>query len=219
MTIQQLITKYNGKYVEVAGSPNATNQCVDLANLYIRDVLGLPIIEWTNAIDFPSRAGDKYDYIKNSPTNVPQEGDLVIWDKTPGHIAIFIEGNATSFRSFDQNFPTGSPCHIQNHTYTNVLGWLRVKQQVTPTPPQPVINDQTKIDLGVSIGIMEVQAIRSTISDLRNSLSAEKSANLRLLTTIEELADKIDELSKSPTLANLSTTQLVLELLKRFKLG
>lgn len=130
MTTQQFIEAWNGKYCEVAGSADAKNQCVDLANQYIKDVLGLPIIEWTNAKDFPSKAGDLYEYIKNTPSGVPKEGDLVIWGGTYGHIAIFVEGNADSFRSFDQNYPTGSPCHIQNHNYNNVLGWLHPKHTV-----------------------------------------------------------------------------------------
>lgn len=125
MTLQQFLEKYNGKYVEVAGSAGAENQCVDLANAYIRDVLGFPIIEWTNAKDFPSKGGENYQYILNTPEGIPQEGDLMIWGGTYGHIAVFIEGNETSFRSFDQNYPTGSFCHIQNHTYANVLGWMR----------------------------------------------------------------------------------------------
>src|SRR3990167_6882464 len=104
MTLDQLIAKYNGKQVEVAGSSNAQNQCVDLANLYIRDVLGIPIIEWTNAKDFPSKAGNKYEFVKNTPTGVPDKGDLVIWSGNvgggAGHIAIFLEGNANKFTSF-----------------------------------------------------------------------------------------------------------------------
>lgn len=125
--LNDFVVKWQGKYCEVAGSADAKNQCVDLANAYIRDVLGLPIIEWTNAVDFPSKAGDKYDFIANTPTGVPQQGDIIIWKPSPGHIAIFIEGDANKFRSFDQNFPTGSPCHIQEHTYQNVVGWLRAK--------------------------------------------------------------------------------------------
>ncbi len=133
MTLEQLIIKYQGKFVEVAGSPNALNQCTDLANLYIRDVLGLPIIEWTNAVDFPTKADKtKYDYILNTPLNIPKEGDLIVWKPSPGHIAVFIEGNVDNFRSFDENFPTGSPCHIQNHTYVNVIGWLHPKISALP---------------------------------------------------------------------------------------
>uniref|UniRef100_A0A6M3IHH4 Peptidase C51 domain-containing protein n=2 Tax=viral metagenome TaxID=1070528 RepID=A0A6M3IHH4_9ZZZZ len=129
MSFQEFLTKYNGKFVEVAGSVGAENQCVDLANAYIRDVLELPIIEWTNAKDFPAKAGSNYEYILNTPMGIPQEGDLIVWRGVYGHIAIFIEGNADSFRSFDQNYPTGSNSHVQNHNYNNVLGWLRPKNQ------------------------------------------------------------------------------------------
>lgn len=118
---------WNEKYCEVAGSANAKNQCVDLANAYIRDVLNLPIIEWTNAVDFPLRAGDKYEFIKNTKTNFPLKGDIVVWGPSPGHIAIVIEGDKDRFSSFDQNFPVGSTCHTQEHTYQNVDGWLRCK--------------------------------------------------------------------------------------------
>ena len=131
--ITDFVAKYQGMWVEVAGT-SAPNQCVDLANLFIRDVLKLPMIEWTNAVDFPSKAGDKYLWIANTPTGVPEEGDLVIWSGTYGHIAIFMDGNTNDFHSFDQNYPVGSNCHIQYHNYTNVKGWLRCKN-----PPQPTV--------------------------------------------------------------------------------
>ena len=92
MTFQKFIETWNGKYCEVAGSANAINQCVDLANAYLRDVLNHPIIEWTNAIDFPSKLTD-FEYILNTPTGIPIEGDLVIWSGEYGHIAIFLEGD------------------------------------------------------------------------------------------------------------------------------
>lgn len=141
-TFQEFLEENNGDFVEVAGSPNALNQCVDLVNAYIRDVLGLPIIEWTNAIDFPKRAGEKYTWIVNTPSGVPQEGDIVVWGspygkyiengvtKYAGHVAIFISGNADKFKSFDQNYPiVGSNCHVQDHTYNGVLGWLHPKEK------------------------------------------------------------------------------------------
>lgn len=131
MTFTEFMSILNGEYKETAGT-TAKNQCVDLANAYIKFVLELPVIEWANAVDFPSKAGDKYEYILNTPTGVPSEGDLIIWGGTYGHIAIFIEGNSNRFTSFDENFPTGSPCHVQEHTYLSpkVLGWLHPKVQV-----------------------------------------------------------------------------------------
>ncbi len=126
MNFTEFMGLLNGEYKETAGT-DAHNQCVDLANAYIKYVLKLPIIEYTNAVDFPSKAGDKYEWIPNTPTNVPQEGDLVVWNGTWGHIAIFIEGDVNDFVSFDENYPTGTPCHDQYHTYENVKGWLRCK--------------------------------------------------------------------------------------------
>ncbi len=130
MTLQEFIQKYNGKYCEVAGSPQ--NQCVDLANAYLREVLGQPIVEWTNAIDFPSKLTANFDYILNTPTGVPQEGDLIISGVSCGHIGIFLEGDANRFTSFDQNYPTGSFCTVVEHNYNSpkVHGWLRLKSGV-----------------------------------------------------------------------------------------
>jgi len=131
MSLQEFIEILDGNYVEVAGV-TARDQCVDLANSYLRSVLKQPIIEWTNAIDFPSKVDKtKFTWIKNTPTNEPQEGDIMIWGGTSyGHIAIYLEGNANSFTSFDQNWPTGSGCHGQIHDYKNVLGWLHFTGEV-----------------------------------------------------------------------------------------
>lgn len=128
MTLDEFVKKYNGKFLEVAGSPGAEDQCVDLANGYIRDVLKLPIIQWTDAKNFPKHpiAKEHFEYIKNTPNGVPQKGDLIIWSGTQwGHIAIFLSGDVNWFTSWDQNWPVGSVCHKVNHSYTNVVGWLR----------------------------------------------------------------------------------------------
>jgi len=112
MTFEQFILKYNGMYVEVAGTVNALYQCTDLGNAYLRDVLNLPIIEWTNAIDYPSKAGNKYDWILNTPEGIPQKGDLVIFNIGQyGHISIFLLGDTNQIITFDQNFPLGSKPH------------------------------------------------------------------------------------------------------------
>jgi len=130
LTRKQFVEKYNGKFVEVAGSPGAKNQCVDLANAYLREVLGHPIVEHTNARDFPSKLPD-FKWIVNTPEAVPEPGDLVIWQNDQyGHISIFLDGDVKSFNSFDQNYPLNTPAHIQRHTYLRpkVAGWLRPKK-------------------------------------------------------------------------------------------
>lgn len=195
--MNEFINKWNGKYCEIAGSANAKNQCVDLANAYIRDVLGLPIIEWTNAIDFPTKAGDKYDYILNSPTNIPQKGDLIIWKPTPGHIAIFIEGNANRFTSFDQNFPVGSTCHIQEHNYTNVIGWLRPKVN----DQQAVINElRIARDTNWNLYSEQVELVKqkdARITELEGKVNACESEKKQFQDATITLNNKIVDLNQA----------------------
>ena len=142
ITLDEFIIKYKDKQVEVTGSSNAKYQCVDLANAYIKEVLGLPIIEWTNAQDFPKKClPSNYEYIKNTENNYPSKGDIVIWSSLDniGHIAICIEdGSITKFKSFDQNWSKPLYCTIETHIYTGsnhkVIGFLR---------PKSIINDMT----------------------------------------------------------------------------
>ena len=134
MKLQQFIEKFNGKYIDFDGAYGA--QCMDLMHYYCVQVLGLTdgrILAAPGARDvfnnFDNIKGKEFfERIPNTPQGVPKEGDIMFWGYNPyGHVAVFIEGDANSFRSFDQNSPVGSPCHVQNHTYTNVLGWLRFK--------------------------------------------------------------------------------------------
>jgi hypothetical protein len=140
MTLSEFVDKYKGKFVEVAGSPGALNQCVDLVNAYIRDVLGLQIIEHTNAKDFITKAGAKYDAFLNTPTAIPLAGDVIIWNKNvgggAGHIGIFLEGDINSFKSFDQNWGNNKFSEIEEHGYKNVVGWLRAKPNIIPQPDE-----------------------------------------------------------------------------------
>lgn len=137
MTLQELIAKYTDQHCEVAGSATAKNQCVDLANAKIRDVDGLPIIEWTNAVDFPERGSKDYDFIANTPDGVPQIGDLIIFKQygklygSAGHIGIVVYADSASIKVFEQNYPTeGTVCRIGTHNYLGCRGWMRPKPRI-----------------------------------------------------------------------------------------
>ncbi len=152
MTLQEFVDKYDGEFVEVAGSSNAKNQCVDLVNAYLRDVLDHPIVEHTNARDFPNRLKD-FEWIKNTPKGVPKPGDIMIWQHNKyGHTSIFLDGDEDYFHSFDQNYPSKTPAHKVLHTYIKpkVAGWLRPKIQNTPitmpenTPLEACMSDREK---------------------------------------------------------------------------
>ena len=135
MNLNEFVSRYNGKYVDTDGYYGG--QCMDLMHQYCVEVLGLTDLSILAASsakvvyeNFSNVKGHElFDKIPNTDTGVPQEGDIIFWVNAPyGHVAIFVEGDVNSFRSFDQNYPTGTPCHIQNHTYANVGGWLRLKK-------------------------------------------------------------------------------------------
>ncbi len=138
MNIDQFFSQNDGQGIDLDGAYG--NQCVDLINKYVRDVLG--ISPWGgNAIDkWSNYPTDHFDRIENTPTGVPTEGDIVVWGSKIGqygHVAIFSKGDANAFDSFDQNWPIGSVSHFQHHTYNGVLGWLRFKAPVPTPPPAP----------------------------------------------------------------------------------
>lgn len=140
MTVNDFVIRWNGKYIDTDNAYGA--QCMDEMHSYCLEVLGIQDLSVLAAacardvfINFSSVKGHElFDKIENTPTGVPQEGDIMFWTNAPyGHVATFIEGDSNSFKSFDQNYPTGSPCHIQAHTYANVEGWLRLKATANQT--------------------------------------------------------------------------------------
>ena len=150
ITRDEFFNKNNGKYIDF---DNAFGfQCYDLFLFYLRDVLNInpsPYQGWGTAkncyLNFVNINGaSKYfDLIANSPTNAPQPGDIVFWGTylfvtgTAGHVAICSSVNVNTLVTFDQNYPTGSPCHFVTHSYKGVMGWWHPKS----IPP----NDQNTL--------------------------------------------------------------------------
>ena len=134
MTLDDLIKQKDGKFVEVGGSSAALNQCVDLANLYRRDVLGLPIILGADADMFPSMCMNDMDWYPYQG-QYPEKGDLIIWDMgNYGHIAIATGvRNGAKFQTFSQNYPLKSPAHLVDFSLaSNIIGYLRPKGDKMP---------------------------------------------------------------------------------------
>ncbi len=134
MTFTEHMSVWNGLYPDLDNAFGG--QCMDEMHLYHVEVLGLTN-KWYLAASGPKEIWNTFDTIAgheyfekvvNTPTNVAQAGDIVIFNiGIYGHVSIFIEGDTNRFTSFEQNYPTGSPCHVQEHTYTSVLGWLHPK--------------------------------------------------------------------------------------------
>jgi len=200
-SLEQFIKDNEGKFLEVAGSANAKFQCVDCVNGYIRDVLGFPIIEHTNAIDFKNKANGNYDIIYNdinNPNLVPDVGDIVVY-KHPnkiGHIGFCIKkGVATTFGIFEENWPVGSPCKsVLNKKY--ILGnyvvdyWMKPKQSII----EDMISEEQKRILDFLTGKTEGD-VRQAFGALNDLPSLNKKISDQSK-QIEVLNDQIDSLSK-----------------------
>ena len=149
MTLNEFVKKYNNKATDF--DKKYGPQCVDSFNQYLVDCLGIlnpigmfPVASayqiWDYAKDNP-----KFERIENSPTNVPQAGDIMIWNQgvgPHGHVAIFLSGGVMDFKSFDQNW-NGVQRNVEvTHSYDHVIGWLRpVKEAVAPAPTKPPFID------------------------------------------------------------------------------
>lgn len=133
--------KFNQWFQQVDGKPieaeDASNyaQCFDLAFNWC-DFLQIPrdTIRHLYAYQIfknPNPDTSQYwEIISNTPTGVPNIGDLVIFGTyvgIAGHVCIFKEGDAMSFRSEDQNWAGLQKARLVNHNYNGVLGWLRPK--------------------------------------------------------------------------------------------
>jgi len=211
MTFDQFIEKYNNKGIDFDGSFG--NQCVDLYRQYVKEVLNLP--------QSPAVAGAKdifdtyltsyFTRYNNSPTAVPKKGDIIIWGTKLGqygHVAVFIDGGVTKFNSFDQNYPVGSLCHIQSHTYTGVLGWIRAKEALaTETIPSWLttllqergltLNNESEIRILFDKAKRydtEINELQEQVKSVNEALS-DRSIEVSTLTgKLQTATSKVDEL-------------------------
>jgi hypothetical protein len=108
-------------------------ECVDLANVYMVDVLHLPERQ-LNAIDW-AVAVPGLHWTPNGPVNYPPAGGLVVWHAYPphgigqaGHIAICLSADPLYLVSLDQNWPEHYYVALELHDYGGVAGWLSLER-------------------------------------------------------------------------------------------
>ena len=120
MIFSQFIEEWNDKKADHDGVYGG--QCMDVKSFYCKQVLGIvgSVLVAPTAYEAFQKGDVRFEKILASyGGQKPENGDIIFWDKgvgSAGHVAIFIEdlGNG-SFKSFDQNWPVGSPCHVQIH--------------------------------------------------------------------------------------------------------
>lgn len=139
-TYDEFIKKHSGKAVDYDGVAGV--QCVDLIKCYLNEVFGIKPGAWGDAHDYfdnfhaRSELTKNFTRIANTPSFVPQKGDICVWKSSLssggwGHIAIATgEGDTTYFYSYDQNW-TGNhdKCTKIKHNYNHFAGVLRPKDQ------------------------------------------------------------------------------------------
>lgn len=134
MTYAEFFNQFNGKFVDFDGAYGA--QCFDLVNKY-STMLGNQRFTGLYASGIYNQPGNNYIQVPNSPSAVPQAGDIIVWNNSHGggfgHTAIANgDGNTVNFVSFDQNWQPGSPAVLVRHNYKGVIGWLRPKNINAP---------------------------------------------------------------------------------------
>lgn len=183
MTLQEFKNKYNGKAIDYDGAYG--NQCVDLMNQYCVEVLGIQnpiqVLGGSTAYEiYQNYNGSQFIKTLNTPTGVPQAGDIVFWDTTigsAGHVAIFVSGDQNNFTSFDQNWPVGSLCHEQVHNYNGVVGWLHsnISQTVSVDSAtfQTLVTKSTAYDAFVAGGYKSIDDVNSKVNSLQSTIDNE----------------------------------------------
>lgn len=208
MTFSEFRKKYLGKKVDWDGA--YAGQCVDLFRQYVNDVLNLQQPKgvvgakdfWTNYETDPSLKNN-FQKIVNTPTGVPQEGDVMIWGAYTGnpygHISIFIKGDVNKFVSLDQNFPTLSKVTETEHNYTKprVLGWLR------PMVTQETVNNVALTELQIKYA--DLQKLYKKELDKVKTLEEQNNS---LKSTSSERQKVIDELKMTISKLNVTASQL-----------
>ena len=145
MTFDEFYTATIGKAIDF--DKTAGVQCVDLVDLYFRDVIQMPIVYVSAAREFYTNFNNyallkqNFERIENTRDLIIWKGDIVIWGGgTWGHCAIGTgKGNKDYFYSIEQNtMGKHEPTQLVKHMFGNktgvdcsspVLGVLRPKDQ------------------------------------------------------------------------------------------
>lgn len=215
ITLQEFIDKWNGKGADWDKSYG--NQCVDLYRFYVNEVLGFaqtpPV---PGAKDIWTSDTPNFEKIANTPTGIPEPGDVMIWGSKYGpygHVAIVTKADLNTFTCFSQNDPSGALCGLKDYkTYTPVIGWLHPKTQsntyrgydLTNQESMKVcVDQQIKVVEGQLIDKQQYESIKGQLlevqkqnDDMSNEMGSLRAEIKALTGVVESKTQAIDLLSK-----------------------
>lgn len=208
ISFDEFVKRWSGKPVDFDGI--YPNQCMDLMHYYVYEVLGIKdkaVLAAPAAKDvYLKFKWDKFfTKIDNTPEGLPKKGDIMFFSTGKyGHVSIFLDGDLKKFNSFDANFPVGSLPHIQSHTYTGVLGWLRVKANVDPCEEKASALNE------------EIITLQTLLDKSNNSLKEETNKYLDEITKkddhIKSIQDTLSEMNLSMINLNNHNNKLIQDL-------
>jgi hypothetical protein len=103
-------------------------QCVNVPN-FLWDRLGIPQL-FGNAADWVGSRSYHTKWLVMGEGLRLFAGDVVVWssDGAPpdGHVDVVLDGSRVPFLGMDQNYPLGSPVHLQSHIKNGAAGVIRV---------------------------------------------------------------------------------------------
>lgn len=234
----------NNTFVERVDSTNR-NQCFDLA-IYWCEYLGLPKNIFSGLLNAyqiytnpTAITKENFTLIPNTPTGIPQKGDIVVWSNKygpAGHVGIATgTGDTKTFDCFEQNDPTGSNSHIKKYTYTAVLGWLRFKGNInsSDTPMEnpdvygTLVKKSTQFDkvcayLAIPSDPKDVmfEDIQKVIAGIKSSDNSAKrqvqELGAQLAVTQQEVKNREEQVSRLKTqlTETIESYQIEIEALK-----
>lgn len=207
MTAQDFLNTYNGQSLLYAPSTTREylrGQCVQATCFFVvgngKPIIWADAYKWWSSGQYP----ESYDRIPNSPSAVPQPGDIIIWSPFlsgsggAGHIAVCLQplpGTGT-FISVDQNWGGNKTVHKVTHNYNYVVGWLRIKgaspapQPIKTEGPEMIASREEAIGVykmlrpnsGASeaeiSGIAGVRSYRQFVNDAQAEIN-QRDANIR----------------------------------------
>lgn len=175
MTIDEFISKYNGKVV-------ADGQCGNLVRAYWNEVDKTNPPSYENSKDYWFNPVPGYDKVSS-----PQQGNIAIYNGhgafPEGHSAIYYDG-----RVFEQNAdPDGSPAHLFNRSNTYLLGYLRKQGGSMDNPDGD----------DIALFYQSIRGDQPTKEELDFAASQNwKSWNKSMCTAIKDLRYKTENLEK-----------------------
>lgn len=182
MTLDKFLTTYKvGKSYDYANT-GYKGECVSLVKCYIKDVLGVIPQAIGNAKDYwlnrnNSYIANNFTAIANTPTFVPQRGDLFVRTSgTYGHIGIVLEATTSYYYTIEQNYNGCRVVKNIKHTDWNNVNFLRPKNQKNINKVTPEFEIAETYTLSTNVKV-RVDAGTNSAQKKKSQLTADGQKN------------------------------------------